>query len=508
MGTIGCARRIVRREASVMRIVTGGISHETSTFAPTPTTLREFETGLGLFRGPAVVERFRGTNNCTGGFIAAAEQYSFGLAPLLWTFAYPGGLIPRADYETLKSEFLDRLDQARTEGPVDGVLLDLHGAMVVEGIDDGDGDLLESVRRAVGPACPVVATFDLHGNHTQRRLEAATAVIGFDTYPHVDMAERGREAADLIVRTIRGEVRPVMAQRELPLFWSAACQVTAHPPIDEAFRLVHEAERRPGVLSVTLATGFPWADVPNMGASVIAVADGDSALARATADEVGDWVWERRERWQRRPLTVAEALALGEREGRWPIFLADMADNTGGGAPGDSTEVLRTFVERDLKDALLLYLVDPEAVRQAHAAGVGRRFRAELGGKSHPVQGPPIPLEVGVVALSDGRFTYDGPMYGGLTGDLGPSAWLRCRGVNVVAVSARMQPLDQAFARSLGIDCAAMRYVAVKSAVHFRSGFERLAGSIHNIDAQALHTHDFTRLAYRRRRPMFPLELS
>ncbi len=487
-----------------MRIATGGISHETSTFARTPTTRRDFETGLGLFRGPAVVEKFRGTNNCTGGFIAAAQRHGFELVPLLWTFAYPGGLIPREDYDSLKAEFLDRL---RGAGPVDGVLLDLHGAMVVEGIDDGDGDFIAAVRQVVGPGCPVVATFDLHGNHTQRRLDAATAVVGFDTYPHVDMAERGQEAAELIVRTIRGEVRPVMALRELPLFWSAACQVTAHPPIDEAFRLVHEVERRPGMLSVTLSTGFPWADVPHMGPSVIAVADGDPHRARAAADEIGDWVWARRERWFRPPLSVRAALALGEKEGRYPIFLADMADNTGGGAPGDSTEVLRTFLELGLQDALILYLVDPEAARQAHAAGLGSRIAVELGGKSDPIQGPPVPLEAEVVALSDGRFTYDGPMYGGLAGDLGPSAWLRQAGVNVVVVSARMQPLDQAFARSLGIDCAKMRYIAVKSAVHFRSGFERIAGSIHNIDAAAVHTHDFARLPYRRRRrPMFPLE--
>src|SRR5688500_2934413 len=141
-----------------MRIAAGGISHETSTFAPTPTTLRDFETGLGLFRGPAIVERFRGTNNCTGGFIAGAGRHGFELVPLLWTFAYPGGLIPRTDYETLKQQFLDRLQEA---SPVDGVLLDLHGAMVVEGIDDGDGDFLEAVRRTVGPRCPVIATFDL-----------------------------------------------------------------------------------------------------------------------------------------------------------------------------------------------------------------------------------------------------------------------------------------------------------------------------------------------------------
>jgi microcystin degradation protein MlrC len=490
-----------------MRIAAGGISHETSTFAETPTTYRDFETGLGLFRGTAVVDKFRGTNNCTGGFIAGAGRHEFELVPLLWTFAYPGGLIPRADYDALKSELLDRLRAAGAASPLDGVLLDLHGAMVVEGIDDGDGDLIEAVRRTVGPACPIVTTFDLHSNHTQRRLDAATAVAGFDTYPHVDMAERGQEAADLIVRITRGEIRPVMAMRELPLFWSAACQVTAHPPMDEAMRLVHEVERRPGILSVTLATGFPWADVPNMGPSVIVVADGDAKLARKTADEIGDWVWQRRERWHHRPLSVGEGLDQGESLGRYPIILADMADNTGGGAPGDSTEVFRTFVERDLRDALILYLVDPEAAGKARAAGVGGRLRLDLGGKSHPLQGAPVTLDVEVVALSDGRFTYDGPMYGGLTGDLGPSAWLRHRGVNIVVVSARMQPLDKAFARSLGIDCRAMRIIAVKSAVHFRSGFESIAGSIHNVDAAAIHTHDFSRLPYRRRRrPMFPLE--
>jgi microcystin degradation protein MlrC len=487
-----------------MRIAIGGISHETSTFARTPTTRCDFETGLGLFRGAAIVEKFRGTNNCTGGFLEGALGHDFEPVPLLWTFAYPGGLIPREDYDSLKSEFLDLLRRA---GAVDGVLLDLHGAMVVEGIDDADGDFIETVRHMVGPDCPIVSTFDLHGNHTQRRLDAATAVIGFDTYPHVDMAERGREAADLIVRVIRGEVRPVMALRALPLFWSAACQVTSHPPIDEAFRLVHEVERRPEILSVTLSTGFPWADVPHMGPSVIVVADKDPQFARATADEIGDWIWARRERWFRPPMSVREGLALGEKEGRYPIFLADMADNTGGGAPGDSTEVLRTFVDLGLWHALVLYLVDPEVARQAHAAGVGSRIAVKVGGKSDPIQGAPVAMEAEVVALSDGRFTYDGPMYGGLTGDLGPSSWLRQGGVNVVVVSARMQPLDQAFARSLGIDCAKMRYVAVKSAVHFRSGFERIAGSIHNVDAAAIHTHDFSRLPYRRRRkPMFPLE--
>src|SRR5579863_7436424 len=143
-------------------------------------------------------------------------------------------------------------------GGFDVVLLDLHGAMVVEGIDDGDGDFVASVREVVGPACPIVVTFDLHGNHTAQRVAAASAIVGFDTYPHVDMAERGSEAADLIVATIKGSIRPVMAWRPIPLFWSAPCQITAHPPMNEVMDLVHAMEIRPGILSITVATGFQW----------------------------------------------------------------------------------------------------------------------------------------------------------------------------------------------------------------------------------------------------------
>ena len=378
--------------------------------------------------------------------------------------------------------------------------------MVIEGIPDGDGELISSVREAVGPDCPIVVTFDLHGNHTQQRVSAASAIIGFDTYPHVDMAERGREAADLIVRIIRGEVRPVMALRHMPLFWSVSTQVTDHPPIDEAFRLIHAAEQRPGILSITLATGFAWADVPDMGPSLIVVADGDQELAERTATELSDWVYARRETWYRQPLTTRQALEAGAIAGRFPIMLADMADNTGGGAAGDSVEVLQTFLDLKLDDALLLYMVDPEVAHQAHAAGVGQRIQVSIGGKSDPIQGPPVVGEAEVKALSDGKFTYDGPMYAGLTGDLGTSAWLKIDGVNIVVVCGRAQPLDQAFARSLGIDCSKMKYISLKSAAHFRSGFERLGGSIYNIDAKAVHTHDFAALNHKhRRRPMYPL---
>ena len=455
-----------------------------------------------------MIDRFENANICTGGFIDGAAKHGFELVPLLWGFAYPSGLITADTYATLKAEFLERLEEARRAGPIDGILLDLHGAMVVEGIDDGDGDLIAAVRQQVGSGCPIVVTQDLHANHTRFRVEQADAIIGFDTYPHVDMNERGREAADVIVATIRGSVRPVMAIHPIPLFWGTPCQVTAHPPMNEVIAKVHELEGRRGMISVTVSTAFPWADVPEVGASVIAVADGDATRAQEIADELGAWIWDHRDRWYCPPLSVRDALHQGRQIGKFPIILADHADNTGGGSPGDSTEVLRTFIDLDLQDALILYIVDPEVAQRAHAVGPGGRLSVAVGGKSDPIQGPPVMLDAEVVTVSEGDFRYDGPMYAGLTGNMGPSAWLRQAGVSVVVVTAREQPLGPAFARTLGIDCATMKTIAVKSAAHFRASFESFAGSIFNVDAAGIHTHDFTKLKYTRRTgPVFPVEI-
>ena len=217
---------------------------------------------------------------------------------------------------------------------------------------------------------------------------------------------------------------------------------------------------------------------------------------------------EHRQRWHAPPVAVREALAAGEAAGRYPIILADHSDNTGGGSPGDSTEVQRTFLELGLEDALLLYMVDPDVARAAHVAGVDATIHVELGGKSSPIQGPPVECDATVRALSAGEFAYDGPMWAGLTGNMGTSAWLQIDGVHVVVVTAREQPFDMAFARSLGIDCPEMNYICVKSAAHFRAAFEPIAGSIHNVDAAGIHSHDFTTLKYSKRtRPVFPVEL-
>lgn len=487
-----------------MRIAAGGFTHETSTFTPVRTTRADFDTGYGFFRGSEIFDHLTNVNVPMSGFIEGARAQGFELVPLLWTFAYSSGLSTRDTYEEIKQELIARLKAAL---PVDGVLLDQHGAFVAEGIDDADGDVIQSVRDVVGPDCPIVVVFDSHSNHTLERLAAASAIVGFDTYPHVDEAERGVEAADLIVRIIRGEIAPSSALVHVPLFIHPARQISNDRPWSDAIAELHRLETQPGVLTAAIATGFPFADVPARGPSVIVVTDNDSAAAERHAQNLADWLWARRRDWLAPLVSVEEGLARGDREGVYPIILADHADNTGGSAPGDSTEVLRTFLARGLDRALLMYMVDAEAAAAAHAAGVGARIQIDVGGKSHPSQGPPVPMSAEVVGLSDGRFRYDGPMLEALEGALGPSAAIEQDGVTVICVSRPMQPYDLALARTLDVDCSAMRYICVKSAVHFRAGFRPLGGTIINVDAAGVHTLDLRRLQYRKQRePMFGID--
>ena len=492
-----------------MRIAAGGIIHESSTCVDTPTTMDQFEHDRGVVRGADMLTWFRGTNVCTGGYIDGAEKHDFTLVPLLRASAFPNGPVVRDVYDALLNEMLEGLAEAeRQDGAVDGVLLDLHGAMVIEGIDDGDGHVIEAFRSYLGPDRPIVVTQDLHGNHSKARVAASDAIVGFDTFPHVDMAERGVEAAEIIARTIRGEIQPRQAIHQLSMFWSTPAQVTAHPPMDEVLRRVHEIESRPGIISVTIATGFPWADVPAAGSSVIVVADGNEQLAQDSADELAAWIWEHRGRWYVPPFSVRAALDAGMQQERYPVILADHTDNTGGGSPGDSTEVLQTFLDLGLQEALILYMVDHDVAVQAHEAGPGAHIEVSIGGKSSDVQGPPVTGKAEVIAVTDGAFAYDGPMFAGLTGSMGKSAWIRIDGVNIVVVTAREQPFDMAFARTLGIDCTKMNYICLKSAAHFRAAFEPIAGSIYNVDAAGIHTHDFRQLPRSKRtRDMFPVEI-
>lgn len=486
------------------RIAAGGFTHETSTFTPVRTSRYDFDTGYGFYRGTEILEKLRGVNVPTGGFIDAAESHNVELVPLLWTFAYSSGPTDRGTFEEIKAELLDRLEAAL---PLDGVLLDQHGAFVADGVDDADGDVLESVRRVVGSDCPVVAVFDMHANHTIKRVESVNALIGFDMFPHVDQAERGREALELLVRIIHGEARPTSAFVPMSLYLHPACQVSKEKPWSNTLERLWALEREPEVLTATIAMGFPFADVPDRGPSVIVVTDDDQAAADRHAEELAAWIWARRRDWLMQTVSVDEGIAKGEAADKYPIILVDQADNTGASSPGDNTEVLRTFLARGLEDALVLYMIDPEAAAAAHTAGVGSTMDIAVGGRSHPAQGPPAQMHAEVVALSDGRFRYDGPMLKDLEGDLGLSAALRQDGVTVVCVSRPMQPMDMAFVRGLGIDCTAMRYICVKAVAHFRAAFGPIAGSIISVDAAGVHTFDLSKMDFQTgRKPYFGID--
>jgi|TARA_B100000809_G_scaffold240354_1_gene262589 microcystin degradation protein MlrC len=467
-----------------MRIVTGAFSHESSTFTPLVTDREAYESRFGYLRGEQMLTTFRDTNTPVGGFIEGADAHGFELIPTLFAEPHPSGPTGRALFDEILAELLEGVSAA---GVVDGVLLEMHGSMVAEGIADADGHILRALRDVVGPFVPIVVQLDIHTNMSAEMIECADALIVRETYPEVDKAERGRECADLLVRILQEGIQPSMRACFIPMMWGMN-QVTADAPMKETIERLHEIETRPGVLCASVATCFPLADVHCMGASVTVVTDGDAELAQACADELGAWIYEQRAQWHLPRRSTQQVLEQVQADGLFPAILADRDDNTGGGAPGDSTGMLQAFVDAGLKDACVLYIVDTESVAACFAAGVGAQIELQVGGKSAPIQGEPVTMQVRVIAISDGQYRYDGPMYAGLEATMGPSAHVEQDGLHVLLVTIREQPFDTAFARTLGLDPRQMRYVGVKSAAHFRSGFGDWAGCVHLVAEPSVHS--------------------
>jgi len=486
-----------------MRVAIGGISHETSTFTPVPTTRESFVERTGFPKGREMLDKFRGVNTPIGGFIESAQEHGFELVPAIFAQAWPSAPTPRAVFDVILDELLEGISRA---GAIDGVLLELHGSMVAEGIDDAEGHILAAVRKIVGSDVPIVAQLDIHSNVSRRMVEVADVLIGRESYPEVDQAERGKECADVLVRIHREGVRPTMVLHQIPLVWGLN-QVTAHPPMSEAIAKLHQIEARPGVVCASIATCFPLADIPDMGASVYVVTNNDTELAQACADELGEWIFARRADWHDRMLSTREALDKTQATDRIPAIFSDRCDNTGGGSPGDSTGMLQTFLDAKLDRACILYIVDRQAVAQCMDAGVGAMLDLEVGAKSSPLQGKPCKMRVEVVTVGDGRFRYDGPMYEGAEGHMGPSAHIRQDGIHVLLVSEREQPFDTAFARTMGLDPREMHYIGVKSAAHFRAGFEAWAGAIYEVAEPSVHNPSDVKLAFKRLgRKLYPFD--
>ncbi|MFN3276660.1 MAG: M81 family metallopeptidase [Paracoccus sp. (in: a-proteobacteria)] len=460
-----------------LRIALAGFVHESNSFAPSPADLAAFAQGGGylpLSRGEQILTGARDVNLPVAGAISYAAQRGWQLVPLIWAGAVPSAPVTAACFQTITDEIIDGLSRA---GPLDGVFLDLHGAMVAEGTPDGEGALLARVRAVVGPQVPVVAALDLHGNISAQMVGQADRLVGFRTYPHVDMAETGHRAAAELDRLLAGSAN-FRAFRQLDFLIPIAWQSTMSQPAAGLYDLVADADSE-GVCA-SFFMGFPAADVPDCRPSVIAYADRQDR-ADAAADRIARAVRDAEPAFRGRSYApddgVAEALRLAATTPR-PVVIADTQDNPGAGGNSDTTGMLRALVEAGARNAAIGLITDPQAAAAAHAAGIGAEIELALGGRSGIAGDAPFTARFTVEALSDGACHATGPYYGGAHLRLGPSACLRIGGVRIAVASEKAQMADRQMFRFLGIDPEAQTILVVKSSNHFRADFAPIAQAI------------------------------
>lgn len=469
-----------------MRIAIGGISHETNTYANACFGLTELEAFV-VRRGDQVIRANEGTRSFIGGMLAAAEQLGAEVLPTLTAITQPSGTIARAAYDTLKAELLDRLAAVL---PVDAVALELHGAGVVDGIDDLEADLAGAVRELVGRDVPIVAPLDLHGNITQAMADVIDLMLGVHYYPHTDCYERGEEAVFAIPALLDGSLTPVTHVEYLPILMPPAS--TDFDPARLTNELCWDIEQQDGVIDATFFHGFPFTDTPITGSHIVVTTNGDRALAVQHAKTIASSVWDRRESFKPESdtpeLAVRQAVAAAAKSTGKPVVINETSDNCGGGSPGDSTHLLRAMLEASVTDACFAFIYDPEVAEVAHRAGVGAKIDIRLGGKHDEIHGEPLEVSGYVKSLSDGRFTYTTPMARGVRENLGKMVRLQIDGVDVVVGSRRSQTFDTGPFILNGIDVNQYKIVALKSSAHFRAVFDEIASEIFTSDAPGLTT--------------------
>jgi microcystin degradation protein MlrC len=463
------------------RIAIGGFQHETNTFAPSRAGYAEFEAGggwPGLCFGERIFAALEGANIPAQGAIETLAAAGHALVGTAWAAASPSAHVTRDAFERIAGGLLARLAAAL---PVDGVYLDLHGAMVTEDYDDGEGELLGRVRALVGPRVPLVASLDLHGNVSRAMVEHADVLVAYRTYPHVDMAATGARAARLLAAMLASGERPARAFARLDFLTGISSQCTFVEPCRSLYALLEHLERASGA-NLSFLPGFPMADVACCGMTVFGYG-ADRAAVEAAVAELREAVRDAEPQFaielHEPDEAVARAIARGE-PGR-PVLIADTQDNPGAGGNGDTTGMLAALVRARAEGAVLGLLVDADAAARAHAAGEGAILALALGGRSGIPGDRPFEGEFTVERLGDGRFTCTGPMFRGFRMQLGPMALLRSRaapGVRVALASRKVQAADREMFRALGVEPAHERILVLKSSVHFRADFEPIAKEV------------------------------
>ena len=466
------------------RIAVGGFHHETNTFAPLKATFQDFEQAGGqpaLSRGDALFAAVDGVSLPITGAIGELRGLGHELVPLSWSSAVPSAEVEQDAYERIVGEMLEMLERAL---PIDGIYLCLHGAMVAEHLEDGEGELLRRILALVGNDIPISASLDLHTNITQEMFALSDVLDAYRTYPHVDMIETGRRAAthldDLLNRGVRYHKAFRKAEFLVPLNWGC----TFVEPAQSLYAKLTELEAgavADGVRTLSLAMGFPLADIAEVGPAVLAYGT-DCVATEAIADGMADALAVREAEFNGRLLAADEAVAEAMRQSSTAtraIVLADTQDNPGGG-PSDTTGLLKALISGEASGAILAILWDPEVAACAHEVGEGALMTASLGAKSGVAESSPVEGEFKVLKLGDGKFTGTGPMWRGARIDLGPMALLEIAGVRVIVGSVKMQAADQSIFRHFGIEPTEEAILALKSSVHFRADFQPIAALAYN----------------------------
>ncbi|MFQ6018378.1 MAG: M81 family metallopeptidase [Kiloniellaceae bacterium] len=489
------------------RIAIGGFQHETNTFAPCKATFEDFATPSGwpgLTRGEAIFEAVAGINVPIAGFIAAARELGHELLPLAWAAATPSAHVTEAAFERIAGQILEDLAKL---SDLDAVYLDLHGAMVSEHYQDGEGEILRRVRARVGPQMPVAASLDLHANITPEMVARAHRLVAYRTYPHIDMARTGARAARQVDALLRdtgpdGPAARFKAFRKLGFLIPLQGGCTMLEPAKSLYARLEQLEVGE-VGHLSLACGFGPADIWHCGPSVVAYGTSQAAADRA-ADTLYEEIAAREPDFAvkvwRPERAVAHAMERSK-AARRPVILADSQDNPGGGAESDTVGLLEELLAQDARDTALAILHDPEAAAAAHAAGEGAEITVPLGAKSGLPGHRPLKATYRIERLGDGRFTGTGPFYLGARMQLGPMALLRVRGVKIVVGSRKLQAADQAIFRHLGVEPAERKILALKSSVHFRADFQPIAEEILVVAAPGPNALDYRELDYRNLRP-------
>lgn len=479
-----------------MRVFVAGMATEVNTFSPIFIGMQQFKEGLYALPGehddvptlttsPLIHARRR----------AAAGEFDLIEGTVTWTD--PGGLISRSAYETIRDEILGQLEAAL---PLDGVALCLHGAMVADGYDDPEGDLIACIRTLVGPNAVIAAGLDPHSHLTAKRVANADILVAFKEFPHTDFVARGEEVIDLMVRTIRGEIDPVMAVfdcRMIDVF-----PTSRQPMRDFVDRMFALEKSDPKLLSLSLIHGFMAGDVPELGTRMLVIADGDRPHAEALAEMLGREVYAMR--GQSMPPLVSPEAAIKQARavGRGPVVIADVWDNPGGGVAGDATIILQALIDADVSNAALATIWDPMAVRHCMVAGEGARIPLRFGAKSAPGCGNPIDASVVVKrVVPDAHQTF-----GGSRVALGDSVLIEVAGIEVILNSLRSQAFERTVFTVMGVDPLAKDILVVKSTNHFHADFAKFASEVIYCEAGQPYPNNPKRTPYRKaRRTIWPI---